>query len=452
MGVMNPSRVKMGCFVPIGVVSGGVVCAPVVSRRRSVGCCHENKRHALMMTRAVVNPAGLVRRSGVDRVGPLFAKRKSKSGRKGRKANQDFKGPLAPKEYGLSDDSEEERDSVERLKSARSEKRSVPSEISKEAKTDEELKREVMEQALENVVDEVGPTGLKSEPAQEESFDPQDLDSMLQSTSGRKKLRRAARAAKRASAVEPKDGDDVPLSADESGDVRLDANEVDNPVARLTKRFKLGRDELLQKVEAEPDFMFQKEVARNDTYDLTAAVIGAGRPTKEGTYILPYLQNGHIIGLLIVLLCTFVYYPGFPLTQLPDEAREQLRHGLLITFVVNAVLAIAAVNEAKTRKQPVVFWAVKVFLLGGLALNELQTNTRAPGSPMPDRQGRVDPAAVSKISRAQQRRSKRAQRAASNPSTAPNPSNNSPNSPSSSNTTTATNNDNSSPPPDTFLP
>ena len=50
-------------------------------------------------------------------------------------------------------------------------------------------------------------------------------------------------------------------------------------------------------------------------YDFTARVIGRGLPSKAGAYILPYLQSGHMLLLGVLLLCTLVSYPGFPLTE-----------------------------------------------------------------------------------------------------------------------------------------
>lgn len=64
-------------------------------------------------------------------------------------------------------------------------------------------------------------------------------------------------------------------------------------------------------------------------------------------YVLPYLQNSHLIGLLVILLCAYVYYPGFPLTELSDDTRNILQKGLLVTFTVNSVLCIQAYIDAK---------------------------------------------------------------------------------------------------------
>jgi len=106
-------------------------------------------------------------------------------------------------------------------------------------------------------------------------------------------------------------------------------------------------------------------------YDWTARLIGRGLPNKAGAYILPYLQTGHILLVLVLLLSTNVSYPGFPLTEVPDEYRELLRQGFLITYVLNTIAAVYSVGVASAKEEPVWFWCGKVWLIGGLALGEL---------------------------------------------------------------------------------
>jgi hypothetical protein len=148
-------------------------------------------------------------------------------------------------------------------------------------------------------------------------------------------------------------------------------------VRQLTDEFRKGSvdatSELMREIEKDPDFMFQSGNATNE-YDMAAALIGTGRPNKQGIYVLPYLQSGHILLLLVVLLCAFVYYPGFPLTELDDEIREWLKRGLGLTYLVNVVLAGFAYRAAKLRSQPPSFWAAKTALLGGLSFQELRAN------------------------------------------------------------------------------
>ena len=107
-------------------------------------------------------------------------------------------------------------------------------------------------------------------------------------------------------------------------------------------------------------------------YDWTARLIGRGLPNSAGVYPLPYLQSGHMLLLGVLLLSSFISYPGFPLTEVPDEFRGILLQGLGLTFLVNtATAAYAVFVAAATKDEPAIFWGVKCFLLGGLALGEL---------------------------------------------------------------------------------
>ena len=75
--------------------------------------------------------------------------------------------------------------------------------------------------------------------------------------------------------------------------------------------------------------------ADEEPYDYTARFIGRGLPNKAGVYLLPYLQSGHMLLLGVLLLCSIVSYPGFPLTELPEAYRNLLLQGIGITFVIN---------------------------------------------------------------------------------------------------------------------
>lgn len=199
----------------------------------------------------------------------------------------------------------------------------------------------------------------------------------------RRRRRRSAQAEKGGD-----DGDDVADDAltDASmgsivGGVEDDQAAVD-AVRKLTEQFRKGSEgaqgALMQEIEKDPDFLFQTGNASGE-YDLTAAMIGTGRPNKQGVYVLPYLQSGHILLLLVILLCAFVYYPGFPLTELDVETTDSLKAGLALTFTVNAALSVVSYREAKKRSQPALFWTLKTSLLGGLALQELKSNAPLPG-------------------------------------------------------------------------
>eukprot|EP00966_Prymnesium_polylepis_P087623 2027818-Prymnesium_polylepis.1 len=58
-----------------------------------------------------------------------------------------------------------------------------------------------------------------------------------------------------------------------------------------------------------------------DPYDFFDRLIGKGLPNKAGAYYLPYLQTGHMLIIIVLLLSALISYPGFPLTEVPDEYR-----------------------------------------------------------------------------------------------------------------------------------
>ena len=118
-----------------------------------------------------------------------------------------------------------------------------------------------------------------------------------------------------------------------------------------------------------------------EPYDTTARLIGRGLPNKAGVYVLPYLQSGHMLLLGVLFLCSLVSYPGFPLTQVPEEYRNLILQGLGITFLINTLCAVFSRGIAEKKEEPVTFWMVKCFLLGGLALGELTEAVPMPSRP-----------------------------------------------------------------------
>lgn len=147
-------------------------------------------------------------------------------------------------------------------------------------------------------------------------------------------------------------------------------------IRELTAAYRRGGAEaadVITELEKDPDYLLQIGNPEGE-YDLASAIIGTGQPNKQGVYLLPYLQNGHILLLLIVVVCTFVYYPGFPLTEFGEGIRDGLKKGLAATYLLNAALAVLAYRDAKKRLQPQLFWAFKTALLGNLALSELRAS------------------------------------------------------------------------------
>lgn len=97
-----------------------------------------------------------------------------------------------------------------------------------------------------------------------------------------------------------------------------------------------------------------------DPYDMVAKVLGRGLPNKAGVYLLPYLQAGHMLLLGTLLLSSLISYPGFPLTEVPDEYRALLLEGLAITYVINAVAAVYSRGIAAAKEESINFWTIKV--------------------------------------------------------------------------------------------
>ncbi len=149
------------------------------------------------------------------------------------------------------------------------------------------------------------------------------------------------------------------------GAIETDQSKSLPTLAELGKKAKGS----ILKRQQEEEEKVAKELEPLDDYDLSAAILGEGRPVLG--IGLPYLQSCHTVVILVTLLCAFVEFPGFPLTNFPYELREFLKQGLIVIYFINAVLAWDSIKEAKKREQSVFFWALKCFVLGALAHNEL---------------------------------------------------------------------------------
>ena len=60
------------------------------------------------------------------------------------------------------------------------------------------------------------------------------------------------------------------------------------------------------------------------------------------------------------------------------EIRGALKGGLLVTYGINTVLTALSIPTALGKNLPVLFWAPKVLLLGGLAFDELNNAPEQP--------------------------------------------------------------------------
>ena len=111
-----------------------------------------------------------------------------------------------------------------------------------------------------------------------------------------------------------------------------------------------------------------------DEYDIIPSIFGTGKLL----YIpVPFLQSGHGILLIVIVLAAFIYAPGNPLTEFPPEIRSFLRQGLGVVYAINTVLAGQAFFKAKEKNLPAFFWAAKCFILGGIAYYEI-VNAKDP--------------------------------------------------------------------------
>jgi len=163
--------------------------------------------------------------------------------------------------------------------------------------------------------------------------------------------------------------DEAKQAAERAEKAAVKVEKVETPLTEAEARLQKGKDALYELLTF--DTVDERPAGEDQVYDLTARLIGRGLPNKTGAYLLPYLQSGHMILILVLLLSTFVTYPGFPLTQVPEEYRELLRQGFLIAYAINAACAVYSIGISQSKEQPVVFWCAKIFLLGGLALGEL---------------------------------------------------------------------------------
>mmetsp|Transcript_11668 Transcript_11668/g.13719 ORF Transcript_11668/g.13719 Transcript_11668/m.13719 type:complete len:301 (+) Transcript_11668:202-1104(+) len=139
------------------------------------------------------------------------------------------------------------------------------------------------------------------------------------------------------------------------------------------KRPKISRKDkaaFLQLLEAEPFADADDSFFEAEEYGTVSALLGEGALDFLGIPPGP-LQIGHFIGALGIVLCAFVEYPGFPLTNLPTPLRGSLQGGLATIYVINAALAGVAYFKAGERGQSGVLWAAKTFSVGGLAYDQL---------------------------------------------------------------------------------
>lgn len=126
----------------------------------------------------------------------------------------------------------------------------------------------------------------------------------------------------------------------------------------------------LELLEAEPFADGDDSFFIEEEYGFVSAFLGEGALDFIGIPPGP-LQIGHFIGALGIILCAFVEYPGFPLTNLPTPLRSSLQGGLATIYLINSILAVLAFFKAGERGQSGALWAAKTFSVGGLAYDQL---------------------------------------------------------------------------------
>jgi len=136
---------------------------------------------------------------------------------------------------------------------------------------------------------------------------------------------------------------------------------------KISRRDVKAFEELL---EAEPNADMDDSFFEKEEYGTVSALLGEGSSDFIGIPPGP-LQLGHFIGALGIIICAFVEYPGFPLTNLPTPLRSSLQGTLGTVYIINAVLAVLAFLKAPEKGTSSVLWAVKTFTVGGLAYDQL---------------------------------------------------------------------------------
>lgn len=100
----------------------------------------------------------------------------------------------------------------------------------------------------------------------------------------------------------------------------------------LTKYFSHYNTEMIQLLEAEPFADADDSYFEDEEYGTVSALLAEGAKPFLGIPPGP-LQVGHFIGSLGIILCAFIEYPGFPLTNLPTPLRDALQGGKIYIFV-----------------------------------------------------------------------------------------------------------------------
>lgn len=104
---------------------------------------------------------------------------------------------------------------------------------------------------------------------------------------------------------------------------------IEQEEAQKQQRPKISRKDtkaFLELLESEPFADADDSYFEDEEYGTVSALLAEGAKSFLGIPPGP-LQVGHFIGSLVIFLCAFIEYPGFPLTNLPTPLRDALQGG-----------------------------------------------------------------------------------------------------------------------------
>lgn len=151
---------------------------------------------------------------------------------------------------------------------------------------------------------------------------------------------------------------------------KMEEDEAEKQKQSRPKISRKDKKAFLQLLEEQPFADADDSYFEDEEYGTVSALLAEGAKDFLGIPPGP-LQVGHFIGSLGIILCAFVEYPGFPLTNLPTPLRDALQGGLATVYLINTVLAVLAFIQAGQKGQDSVLWAAKTFSVGGLAFDQL---------------------------------------------------------------------------------
>lgn len=115
---------------------------------------------------------------------------------------------------------------------------------------------------------------------------------------------------------------------------------IEEEEAQKLQRPKISRKDtkaFLELLEAEPFADADDSYFEDEEYGTVSALLAEGAKPFLGIPPGP-LQVGHFIGSLGIILCAFIDYPGFPLTNLPTPLRDALQGGKFLQPYISLII------------------------------------------------------------------------------------------------------------------